>query len=204
MFYHQTKFKFSELSKQWIMDRYKSKFDRKFYHDLDIEQYAVKSQYEWRDSIAGKELSEFLSTYDIDLRFFKVAAFISNSNSWFQGNPHIDFDSISRFNVMIAGNPADSMVWWDHFCHGDKRLVVNKFTSLSGKDYYASSIPGSTVDERWNYLGNPTETVDNLLQPSAFVRTDCAHTVNVTPGPRLIVTVSLNRPIEKIIACCKN
>ena len=26
---------------------------------------------------------------------------------------------------------------------------------------------------------------DKLLTPSAFVRTDCTHTVNVSPGPRL-------------------
>ena len=60
-------------------------------------------------------------------------------------------------------------------------------------------IPGSNPDERWDYLGTPNTTKSNLLIPSAFVQTDCAHAVILSPEPRLIVTVALDKTIEEII-----
>ena len=56
-----------------------------------------------------------------------------------------------------------------------------------------------TMEERWQCLGTPTEIKSNLLVPSAFVKTDCAHTVSVSAGPRLIVTVAIDKPLHEII-----
>ena len=51
---------------------------------------------------------------------------------------------------------------------------------------------------RWKWLGEPTHCEDRLLAPSAFVRTNCPHTVSVSPGPRIIVTVAFDKTIEEI------
>jgi len=60
------------------------------------------------------------------------------------------------------------------------------------------SVPGATPDIRWTLLGKPDAEIRNLYNPSAFVRTNCAHTVSVSPGPRLIVTVALDKNIQEI------
>ena len=202
--YHQTDFTFSTQSKEWIINRYQNRFDRKFFHDLDITQYEFQD--EWHESLAGQELSTFLSKFNCDTSYYGIGVFISNMPYDIKSNPHMDakfsrgnaYRIKSRFNVMVLGNPEDSMVWWSDMEYGDPRLVDWKFRSITGQEYVSRAIPGSNPDERWNYLGTPSMTKPNLLTPSAFVRTDCAHAVILSPEPRLIVTVALDKTIEEI------
>lgn len=208
MFYHSTNFDFSPAAKQWIMARYAHRFADEFYHDLDPDQFLAASQWQWHIGPAGKELLAFLSGYGLDSSYYGISAFISNVSEWFSGNPHIDvkydvhmheYPIQSRFNVLVQGNSADQMHWWDHMSWGDSRLSRSQFTDLSGNAYTSISIPGNNVDARWQYLGEPTISQKHVLSPSAFVKTNCVHTVNVSPGPRLIVTVALDKTIEEII-----
>ena len=206
-FYYKTDFDFSNTAKSWILNRYEERFDDAFFHDLDITQYNSNSQSEWRESLPGQELKEFLSKFNCDINYYGIGVFISNTEQVVRGNPHIDAKFSqgtihrikSRFNVMILGNLADPMVWWDHMEWGDNRLQDYPFTSITGVKYNSKGIPGNNPDERWNYLGQPTERAIDLLTPSAFVKTDCAHTVYTSSQPRLIVTVALDKTLEEIV-----
>jgi hypothetical protein len=207
-FYHKTTFDFSNSAKKWILDRYNDRFDHAFFHDLDITQYAGDCQKEWHDSLPGQELHNFLSTYNCDYSYYGIGVFISNTEILVRGNPHIDakfsqgniYKIKSRFNVMVLGEPSDPMVWWDHMTWGDTRLQDYSFTSITGFKYNSKGIPGNTPDERFNFLGEPTDCAINLLTPSAFVRTDCAHTVYTSGQPRLIVTAALDKTLEEILS----
>jgi hypothetical protein len=90
------------------------------------------------------------------------------------------------------------MTWWGHMQFGDPRLVDHEFKYITGETYFSKNIPGDSMPERWDYLGEPTCVANNYLLPSAFVKTDCAHTVTCSPGPRLILAVSLNKTVEEI------
>ena len=203
-YFLKTSFVFSENAKDWILSHYEDKFKKNFYHDLDITNF--QSQLEWYKSIAGKELIEFLHSCNCSISYYGINSFISNHTEDYIGNPHVDtkfansrsYRIQTRFNVMVLGNPADEMVWWKDIEYGDQRLIDHRFRTLSGTEYISKAIPGNTVEERWEYMGEPTLRASNLLTPAAFVRTDCVHTVSVSPGPRLIVTVAIDKPIKKI------
>lgn len=163
----------------------------------------------WQIGLPGKELRSFFQNYKINLNSCRLDAFVSNSESWYCGNPHIDIDHKSsdqysiiktRFNILVLGNSEDSMFWWpDHRWPYDK-LVKTNFSSMNGTDYISWAVPGQTEEQRWDYLGNNYIEKKNLLTPSAFVRTDCVHTVHVSPGPRLIITVSIDQDLGDVIA----
>lgn len=203
--FHQTDFTFSESARQWIVDRYQDRFNRKFFHDLDITQNEF--QKEWHNSLAGQELTTFLSKYNCDTSYYGINVFVSNMPYAIKSNPHMDakfskgnaYRIKSRFNVMVLGNPEDPMVWWDQIEYGDPSLVEYKFHSITGQEYSSMCIPGNDPVERWEYLKEPTLRVTNLLTPSAFVKTDCAHAVILSEGPRLIVTVALDKSVDEII-----
>jgi hypothetical protein len=206
-FYYKTEFKFSNAATSWILSRYQSRYDDIFFHDLDITQSNPTSQSEWHSNLPGIELRSFLLKYNCDASYYGINVFLSNTKKLIRGNPHIDtkfakndiFKIKSRFNIMVLGNPADPMVWWDTMQWGDNRLIDHPFTTITGKSYVSKAIPGTTPDERWEFLGKPSEEVINLLTPSAFVRTDCAHTIYTSGQPRLIVTVALDKTLEEIL-----
>jgi hypothetical protein len=209
MFYHKTDFSFSPKAVNWVVDKFKEKFNSKFPHDLDIEQDSGILQL----SPMGKELIAFLKKYNLRTNYMGIGAFVSNSDTWFEGNPHIDikFNNAdrdrpirTRFNVMVLGNPKDTMFWWTKYNFESKDLVINDFITVTGLKYSSRSIPGKDPKERWDHLGEPNEQAVNLLTPSAFVKTDCVHTVNVSPGPRLIISVAFEESIEDIIAKIKS
>lgn len=203
-FFHQTDFKFSNDATQWILNRYQDRFGQTFHHDLDIMQ--INSQYDWQSSLPGKELINFLNTYNCNTKYYGINVFVSNTDRAIKSNPHVDTKfSIdgparikSRFNVMVLGNPSDPMVWWQDYEYNDPRFIDLKFTNLAGREYSSKGIPGNDPIERWEYLKEPTLEFSNLLTSSAFVKTDCAHAVILSPGPRLIVTVAINKSIEEI------
>ena len=113
-FYYKTDFDFSNTAKSWILNRYEERFDDAFFHDLDITQYNSNSQSEWRESLPGQELKEFLSKFNCDINYYGIGVFISNTEQVVRGNPHIDAKFSqgtihrikSRFNVMILSQPC--------------------------------------------------------------------------------------------------
>ena len=202
MFYYQTDFDFSPSAKQYIKNIYKHKFNQNYYHDLDSSKLI--------DPISppGREIIKFLSKYNLNIKYQGIMAFTSNSDTWFEGNPHVDIIRINgeqvpirtRFNIMIEGNINDTMYWWKDISWGSDQLVQNKFTLRSGHSYDSYSIPGNSPKERWDYIGEPSDKKDKLLTPSAFVRTDCTHTVNVSAGPRLIISVAFAETFDDIVS----
>jgi hypothetical protein len=218
MFYYKSNFDFSAKTKQSLLDYFSIKFKTNFPHAEAIEEEHPYKKFLWVKTAAGQELEVFLKKFNCDLNHDGITFFISNTINYYIGNPHIDSipdsktsDSDaylhtdgsrikSRFSVMVLGNPQDPMYWWDSIPFGDPRLVVNEFKYLNNERYYSLNIPGSNTEERWNYLGQPTIVADNVWTPSAFIKTDCAHTVNCSPGPRLMVTVALEKSVEEIMS----
>jgi len=211
-FYHKLDFDLSPVARQWVIDRYASRFKEYFWHDADMTQVFDKiAQAEWITGPVGQELIPFLATYGCDTGFQGISAFISNTQEDYPGNPHLDIkvgedlsqDIIkSRINIMILGDPNDEMVWWDWLSYGDTRLREAEYTTFlfdQERKFKCVNVPGDTKLERLEFLGEPTHRERNLLTPSAFVRTDCAHTANVSAGPRLIVTVPLDKTIEELL-----
>jgi len=202
MFYYQTDFNFSPTAKQYIKNIYKHKFNQNYYHDLDSEKLISPI------SPPGREIVKFLSIYNLNINYQGIMAFTSNSGVWFEGNPHVDIMRINgeqvpirtRFNVMVEGNIDDTMYWWKDISWGSDQLIQNQFTLKSGIIYNSYSIPGNSPKERWDYMGEPSDKKDKLLNPSAFVRTDCTHTVNVSPGPRLIISVAFVETFDDIVS----
>jgi hypothetical protein len=212
-FYHKLDFDLSPSAKQWVIDRYADKFTEYFWHDADMTQvFSHDAQAEWINGPVGQELLPFLETYGCDASYQGITAFVSNTQDSYPGNPHLDIkvdrnleqDIIkSRINIMIQGNPNDEMVWWDWLSYGDDRLQEAEYTTFmfeQEQTFKCLNVPGDTKSERLAFLGAPTHCERNLLTPSAFVRTDCAHTANLSPGPRLIVTVSFNKTIDEILS----
>ena len=205
-FYHSCDFDFSPEAKQWILARYSSRFDQDFFHDFDITQLNTASQDDWQSSVVGGELNRYLATWGCDTRYYGIGVFVSNTGGRYWSNPHCDIrfkngtqsEIKTRFNVMILGDSEDDMVWWPEFRYGDQRFVEQQFTALTGKQYTSRAVPGNTVAERWQWLGEPAVVEKNILTPSAFVRTDCVHAVILSPVPRLIVTVAIDRDLNEL------
>ena len=221
MYYISTSFSLSPVAQQFVLSQYANTFSTNFLHGEDTRQYDPNRQYMWANGIVGKEINEFLRKYDCKIDD-EITFFMCNTVDTYIGNPHIDarpeselgsvdqYDHSSstriptRFNIIILGNPADKMTWWNHLSFGDERLVPTKFNYISGENYIAKNIPGSSNQERWDYLGTPSHVAGNILTPSGFVKTDCAHTVVCSPVPRLILTVPLHKTIEELFIIHKN
>lgn len=206
-FYHKTDFEFSTEAKQWVLNRYHDRFNQHFFHDFDSTQINGRSQFEWRTSLAGQEIVNFLSLYNCTINYYGIGVFISNTQSQIYSNPHFDvkFNNgtqskiKSRFNIMLLGNKSDEMVWWQDFEYNDARSIDTKFTSNMGKSYISKSVPGNNPSERWEYLGEPTYRAGDILTSSAFVKTDCAHAVILSPEPRLLITVAIDKSLNEIV-----
>ena len=199
MHYFQTDFDFSDGTKKLIKKRFENFWVKEFEHDA--EYATLKNIFDI--SSIGKELRTFLKSYDIDFKYGGVNAFISNTTSYTKTNPHVDVlhkDNFlpikSRFNVMILGNPNDPMIWWKDFTFGNPNHVKHKF-SYFGKEYESLGVPGESIKERLEYLGAPSCIKHNLLTPSAFVNTFSAHALEISPGPRLIISVPIDKHIDQ-------
>jgi hypothetical protein len=211
IFYHKLDFDLSQEAKQWVIDLYREKFKTTFYHDCDTSQIADEVlQQQWQQGPVGRELLPFLATYGLDASYYGITTFISNTAEPYPGNPHIDFKFNremvqspikSRINIMILGNPDDEMVWWDWLGCDDTRLSEAEYTSdITGQTFTCRNVPGDSKPERLKYVGEPTHRAGRLLSPSAFIKTDCAHTANLSTGPRLLVTVAFGKTIEEILS----
>jgi hypothetical protein len=213
MYYLPTNFDLSDAARKFTLDQYQGRFKENFYHGEDTLEFSPQRQAMWKTSIVGQEINGFLKQYGCDIHWGDILFFISNTKEPFLGNPHIDSkleenkDTFThnpnsriktRFNIRILGNPLDNMTWWGHMEFGDPRLITHEFKYITGETYFSKNIPGDSMRERWDYLGEPTCVANNYLLPSAFVKTDCAHTVTCSPEPRLILTISLDKTIEEI------
>lgn len=171
MFYYQSDFEFSQKTKNLILSIYKNKWSKNFLHDADY--YALKNI--WKLTDIGREIESFLSKFNLTLNYAGVNTFISNHNSTYKTNPHVDilhrngeFLPIrSRFSIMVLGNPSDTFFWWDHVRYGDESLKKHTF-NYWGKEYESLGISGDSVEGRWDYLGKPSLMASNILTPSAF------------------------------------
>ena len=209
-FFHRTSFDFSQQAKDWILDRYTGRFNRNFNHNLDSTQGTIQIQQEWHRSIAGRELIEFLAQYNCNTSHFGISAHVSNQAVNAMCNPHIDFittkdgmrnNVLSRFNVLILGNPLDTMHWWPDMLYNHPALVdITRKNNQTGFEFKSKVVPGDTIQDRINFLGTAPIIEANVSLPSAFVKTDCVHSVNLSPGPRLVITVAFNKSVDEITA----
>jgi hypothetical protein len=208
-FFHRTSFDFSQQAKDWILDRYASRFDRYFNHNLDSTQGTVQIQQEWHRSNAGQELIDFLAQYNCSTSYFGISAHISNQATSAMCNPHIDFitskegvrnNVLSRFNVLILGNPLDTMHWWPTMVSDHPALVdITRKNNQTGFEFKSKVVPGDTIPDRIQFLGTAPIIEANVASPSAFIKTDCVHSINLSAGPRLVVTVAFNKSLTDII-----
>lgn len=205
-FYHSLTFNFSNNAREWILNRYKDRLTGNIGHNTDLTQYTPEAQAEWRNSIVGQELNAFLNQYGCDTEFGGINVFMCTLGN---PDPHIDtkadpktgavYRIRSRLNVMVMGNPYDPLIWWGSLEYDDPRIVETKFLAPNGREYTNKSVPGHDTQSRYEFLGAPELVARNVYTPSAFVKADCAHTVHFTPGPRLIVTVALDKSIEELV-----
>ena len=205
-FYHSLTFNFTNDAREWILNRYRDRLTGNIGHNTDLSQYSPEAQAEWRNSLVGQELNAFLNQYGCDTEFGGINVFMCTLGN---PDPHIDTKSDyetgkvyrirSRLNVMVMGNPHDPLAWWSSFEYDDPRIEETKFLAPNGREYINKSVPGGDTQGRYAFLGAPDHVARDIYTPSAFVRTDCAHTVHFTPGPRLIVTVALEKSIEDLL-----
>jgi hypothetical protein len=199
---YQTNFNFSADTLNLIKSKYSKAFNKTFGHDTEYR--ISRNNAEWQPVF--RELENFLHNYDIDLKYAGVNAFISNTSSPTQTNPHVDvlhrgkqlLPIKSRFNVMILGNPADPMLWWNNFQFGNPNHVRKTFM-YNGHQYESLAIPGDDTESRLAFLGEPSEVKSNILTPSAFVNTSVAHGLQISSGPRLIISVAIDQYIQDYI-----
>jgi hypothetical protein len=207
MLFHQTTFGFSQPALDWITNYYKDKYETNFHHNLDGIQW--RHQDIWHASPAGIELLNFLKQYYCNTENLIITAHLSNTKNSGFTNPHVDVINRgaaepkiikSRFNVLVKGNVEDAMYWWPNIACGDHRLIPAVHTSSrTGKPYNTFTVPGDTIKEKFIFLGKADVIKSNLLTPSAFVRTDCMHTIFTSAGPRLVVTVEFDETIEELL-----
>jgi hypothetical protein len=204
-YYHSTTFNFSMEARNWVLDRYAGRLDGLIGHDTDLTQYTPQAQAEWANSIVARELNQFLAQFGVDTGYNGINVFLCTLGN---PDPHIDTKSDyeghvykikTRFNTMVLGNPHDPLAWWSSFTYDDPRIEETKFLAPNGREYTNKSVPGDDTQGRYEFLGAPDYVARDIYTPSAFVRTDCAHTVHFTPGPRLIVTVALDKTIEELL-----
>jgi hypothetical protein len=204
-YYHSTTFNFSMEARNWVLDRYAGRLDGLIGHDTDLTQYTPQAQAEWANSIVARELNQFLAQFGVDTGYNGINVFLCTLGN---PDPHIDTKSDyeghvykikTRFNTMVLGNPHDPLAWWGSFTYDDPRIEETKFLAPNGREYTNKSVPGDDTQGRYEFLGAPDYVARDIYTPSAFVRTDCAHTVHFTPGPRLIVTVALDKTIEELL-----
>lgn len=199
--YYQTNFTLSARGNNFIINLYKNFFQKNFEHDADYN--TIRNV--WKISPIFNELKLFLETYNIDLNKCFVNTFVSNTLQSTKTNPHVDVLNNgklapikTRFNILILGNPFDPMIWWDKFEFGNKNHIVKNFQA--GKHLYKSmAVPGNNIQERLDFLGNPSLVKHNLLMPSAFVNTFVAHALEISPGPRLVLSVGIDKELTEIL-----
>jgi len=200
-FYQQTNFNVSYKTRSTILKIFEDNWNKHFDHDTE---YQFTNKVLHRTNLMF-EIHKFLGQYNLDLDYAGIQFFTSNITQSSNTNPHVDvlhrqglLPIRSRFNIMVLGNPLDPMFWWDTVKWGDSSLQKTEF-SYKGNKHYSFGIKGENILERWQYLGQPSCIKQNLLIPSAFVSTHYAHALNLSKGPRLIISVPFDKEISDYI-----
>lgn len=207
--FYPTNFKLSEEATAWVIDKFQHRFTKNFNHNLDL----ALTQQQWRNGPVGKELLNFLSQYNCDTSTLIIGAQIANNKNDTMMRPHIDsyreldaddndFLELknTRFNVFVLGTPEDEIYWWSTINHDDSRLIEKKTISpISQRTFKTMWVPGNTNREQIDYLGPHDYSASYATIPSAFLRTDCIHTLKLSKGPRLLVSVAFDKPLAEII-----
>jgi hypothetical protein len=219
--YLQTDFKFSEEAVKWILNSYSFinhiSIGHTLYRSFELPKHFNKSVV-WKNTLALDEVMSYLSQYGVDPSLYGDTlngpdAFISNRSTPAEHHPHIDqtrnfnpniplgvYPVKTRFNIPIIYNSDEDMHWWDEVTPGHElvgSVQVNKHL------FQILGIKGSTSKERLDNLGVPTTVINGLFKnhTSAFVRTDCAHSVSLKqPGVRLIISLTLDYYINELLA----
>ncbi|CAB4241613.1 hypothetical protein UFOVP71_151 [uncultured Caudovirales phage] len=117
-----------------------------------------------------------------------------------KGNPHIDtygpggiaYTAAIRFNVLLRGEDTTEMVWWDRD-RLSKCMITQVFQRPDLTVTGRVQVVGSTVEERWQALGEPAHRATHLAavqEHASFVRTDVAHALNWTGNqPRVVFSI---------------
>lgn len=200
-YYLQTDFNISDKTRDIIIKIFENNWSNSFEHDTEFK---FTNKVLNRTNLAF-EILKFLKIYNLDLSYAGIQFFTSNSMTASNTNPHVDvlhrrgLNPIrSRFNIMVLGNPYDPMVWWDTVKWGDNTLQKTEF-SYKGNKHLSYSIVGENALERWRNLGPPSLIKHNLLVPSAFVSTHFVHALNLSKGPRLIISVPFEKEISDYV-----
>lgn len=178
----------------------------------------------WEGTKALEELREYLALWGIPKDYLGQPhvgpdVFMFNNNNYSQvGYPHIDgymrddknpnliLPVLTRFNIVIEYNPDDNMYWWEDIVQGHPLVgpVLHEFKDVHGNtltNYQLLGIKGNGAADLWSKCGTPSFTKNGLYKnhKSAFLRTDCAHCVNISkPGFRLVVATALNKSLEEL------
>lgn len=191
-------FNLSDSARIELLDYYKDLWDNHFEHRLEYMPS------DWLKSFAGTEVTKFLLKLKLHPYYTGINVFLSNTQNARYTNPHVDvlhkdklYPIRSRFNIQCKGNNA-TMYWWDSIKWGSDKLVKNTFRSYSGIAYESYAVPGENADDRFKFLGTPSLSADNVLNPSAFVNTEYVHALYIPAGPRLVLSVGFDKELDKI------
>jgi hypothetical protein len=223
--YHHSDFKFSDEALAWILKTYYEPFKDVFvpydkYATTEAETKLFRKKISWEGTIALQEMRNYLSTWGIDPNYVGTPecgpdVFLFNSKEFSQqGFPHIDgykwddqdpnkrLPVLTRFNVVVKYNPDDPMHWWEEVSPGHPLVGAVEHTGKWGeKNFQHLAITGKDGAEKWKNLGTPSTTKEGLYKNhcAAFLRTDCAHSVDITqPGFRLVIATALNLTLEQL------
>lgn len=201
LLYKQTDFDLSDRSKDLVRKIFKFKWHTEFDHRMEVPQENI-----WKFTGVKNELDDFFVTKKLTIEYKRITVFLSNLQKPYNTNPHIDliheenniFPVKTRFNILCQGNTDDSMFWWENCKWGDQRIIKRSFTTYNGISYRTFGVIGDSVEDRYKILGQPSFIKNKLLTSGSFIKTDIAHAINISPGPRLIVSIEIDKSIEEI------
>lgn len=222
--YYNSDFEFSDESVKWIEDIYYHPLKDTFvpydkYATPDTGKKLLSKRVSWEGTSAIKELRDYLKPWGVDASYIGTDlcgpdVFISNMPRPQLGYPHIDgykwddtnpdkrLPVLTRFNIVIKYNPDDSMFWWEDVVAGHPLVGAQDHTSEIGvRNYQYLAIKGNNGNEKWDNLGKPSAIKNGLYKNhrSAFLRTDCAHCVNIdNAGYRLVVALALPMTLAEL------
>lgn len=226
--YHHSDFKFSGESEKWIRSIYYEPFVNQYipydkYATADAEQKFFNKKITWQGTQALEELRDYLETWGVPRDYVGSDlcgpdVFLSNNSKNAQrGYPHIDgykWDDViptkrlpvlTRFNVVIEYHPDDPMHWWEDVIPGHPLVGIRNHEKHGVRNHQYLAIKGEDYKEKWKYLGQPSTTKHGLYKNhcSAFLRTDCAHCLDINnPGFRLVVALALDCTLEELYKRC--
>lgn len=195
MYLLKTDFELSDKLKNLIIIQYQKKWNSNFFHDLEQKVNPI-------NPLINKEVTWFLKNFNQDLSIQRFEIFTSNLDYRQKTNPHIDINHSvpitpikSRFNIPLIISNNEIMFWWDHIKF--EHLIETEFSY--NQTYRSLGIPGNTVQERWQYLGPPSFTEENIYSTCTFINTNLVHALEINSGPRLILSAVINLDLDSLL-----